>query len=58
MDRILMFMVGAIFVIGGAYISKSSLDAKNFMESAIFGLMGVSVGLFLVIMAVTGPPSY
>jgi drug/metabolite transporter superfamily protein YnfA len=58
MDRILIFLVGAVFAIGGCYIAKCSLEAKNFLEVALFGIMGFSIGLFLVIVAVTGPPNY
>lgn len=52
-----MFIVGVTFVAGGGYIAKSSLDAKNLMETALFGLLGVTIGLFLVICALCGPPS-
>lgn len=56
-ERLLMFIVGVTFVAGGGYIAKSSLDAKNLMETALFGLLGVTIGLFLVICALCGPPS-
>lgn len=56
-ERFLMFTIGITFVTGGTYIAKSSLDAKNLMECALFGLLGVTAGLFLVISAVTGPPA-
>jgi hypothetical protein len=58
MDRVLMALVGITFVAGGTYISKCSLDAKNMMESAMFGLMGVGIGLFLLVCAFVGPPNY
>lgn len=51
-----MFLVGATLVFGGGLISKSSLEAKNLIECALFGLLGVSFGLFLVICAIAGPP--
>jgi hypothetical protein len=56
-ERFLMFTVGITFVGGGTYIAKSSLDAKNLMETALFGLLGVTAGLFLVISSIFGPPS-
>lgn len=56
MSRVLMFLVGITFVGGGTYIAKSSLEAKNMLESAMFGLMGVAIGLFLLICAIAGPP--
>ena len=52
-----MFTIGLTFVTGGGYIAKSSLDAKNLMETALFGLLGVTVGLFLLICSIVGPPS-
>lgn len=57
MERFLMLTIGLAFVGGGTYIAKSSLDAKNLMECALFGLLGVTAGLFLVISAVVGPPT-
>lgn len=57
MDRFLMFMVGVTFVGGGTYIARCSLEAKNMLESAVFGLLGVAIGLFLLICAIAGPPS-
>lgn len=53
-----MATVGLTFVGGGAYIAKSSLEAKNLIETAIFGLLGVAVGLFLIITSIVGPPGY
>ncbi len=56
-EKILQFIVGIVFVLGGGFIAKSSLDAKNMIESALFGLLGVSVGLFLIIVVFFGAPS-
>lgn len=56
LERFLMLSVGVVFVVGGGIIAKSSLEAKNLMEVALFGLLGVSAGLFLVICAFGGPP--
>lgn len=58
MDKVLMIVIGITFIAGGTYIAKCSLEAKNLIESALFGLMGVAVGLFLLITAAVGPPSY
>ncbi len=57
MDQVLMFVVGVTFVAGGTYIAKSALDAKNMIESALFGLMGVAIGLFLLICSINGAPN-
>lgn len=54
-ERLLMFIVGVTFVAGGGFIAKSSLDAKNLMETAMFGLLGLMAGLFLIITAICGP---
>jgi hypothetical protein len=57
-EKILMTLVGIMFIIGGGNIAKCSLEAKNLIQTAIFGMIGVAVGLFLVITAICGPPSY
>lgn len=52
-----MFIVGSVFVFGGSVICRDAFeDAKNVLESTIFGLMIVGVGLALCIWAFTGPP--
>jgi hypothetical protein len=56
LERILMVLVGVTFIGGGGLIAKSSLEAKNLIETALFGLFGVGVGIFLVIAGVFGPP--
>ncbi|MBI4533051.1 MAG: hypothetical protein HY711_03815 [Candidatus Melainabacteria bacterium] len=55
-DRLLMFVIGAIFVGAGGVFVKGALDAKNLIESALFGLLGVGIGLFLCVIAMIGPP--
>ena len=55
-ERILEFIVGVVFVLGGGFIAKNALDAKNMIETALFGLLGVSAGLFLLICCFLGPP--
>lgn len=51
-----MLLVGLSFLGGGLWIAKCSLETKNLMETAIFGLMIVATGLFLIVSAVAGPP--
>jgi hypothetical protein len=58
LDGILMFIVGLVFVLGGSYLSYCALGAKNMIEAAMFGLMGVAIGLFLIATTFFGPPSY
>ena len=55
MDRVLMFVIGAIFVGAGGSFVKGALDARNLIESALFGLLGVGIGLFLCVVAIVGP---
>ncbi len=57
MDQVLMFIVGITFIAGGSFIAKNALDAKNMVESALFGMMGVAIGLFLLICSINGPPN-
>jgi hypothetical protein len=56
MDRVITFVIGAIFIGGGAIFIKGAFDAKNLIESAMFGLLGIATGLFLCIVAVCGAP--
>ena len=57
LESILMFVIGAVFVYGGGVICIQAFeDAKNVLESCIFGLCILGVGLALVIWAFTGPP--
>lgn len=55
-DRIMMFVVGVTFIIGGGLIAKNSLDSKNLIETALFGLLGLGTGVFLVVCAFCGAP--
>ena len=54
--RVLLFVVGAIFVGAGGKFVKDSMGAKDLIESSLFGLLGVLVGLFLLGIAFFGPP--
>jgi hypothetical protein len=57
-DSLLMIVIGLVFVAGGSYLAYCSLGAKNMIEAAMFGLMGVAIGLFLIATAFFGPPNY
>ncbi len=54
--RILLFVVGGIFIAAGGRFVKDSLEAKDLIESTLFGLFGVAIGLFCVVVAIIGPP--
>jgi hypothetical protein len=56
LDRVLMAAVGLTFLAGGGFIARCSLDAKNLIETALFGLLGVGIGIFLIVAALCGPP--
>ncbi|HEY9868056.1 MAG TPA: hypothetical protein V6D08_02510 [Candidatus Obscuribacterales bacterium] len=56
MDRVVMFFIGAVFIGGGLVFIKGAFDAKNLIESALFGLLGVATGIFLCVVAITGAP--
>lgn len=58
LDTVLDVIIGLVFVAGGSYLAYCSIGAKNMIESAMFGLMGVAIGLFLIATAFFGPPSY
>jgi hypothetical protein len=58
LEQVLMIIVGLFFVAGGGFIARCALDSKNLIETAFFGLIGVGSGLFLIICALFGPPSY
>jgi hypothetical protein len=52
----LMGLIGLVFCAGSAVIAKNSLDAKNMIETAMFGFLGLSTGVFLIMSAFTGAP--
>ncbi len=54
--RVLLFVVGGIFIGAGARFIKDSMEAKDLIESTLFALLGVVIGLFLVGVALVGPP--
>lgn len=56
-ESIIMFIIGVVFVGGGSILCKQAFeDAKNVLESTIFGLGIVCVGLLLCVWSITGPP--
>lgn len=55
-ERILELVLGAVFVLGGGLIAKNSLESKNLVETALFGLLGVATGLFLCVCGLCGAP--
>ena len=49
--------IGAVFLGGGLHFVKQSFDAaKNPLQCALFALIGVGVGLWLCLWAITGIP--
>lgn len=54
--RILLFVVGAIFAGAGGRFVIDSMEAKDLIESTLFGLFGILIGLFLIGVAIFGPP--
>lgn len=58
-ERIMMFVVGAVFLGGGLVFLKQAFDdSKNPIESALFSLLGVATGIWLCLWAITGIPEY
>ena len=55
-ERLLMFIVGVTFICGGGMIARGALESKNLIDTSLFGLLGIGVGIFLVISAICGPP--
>ena len=56
-EKILLFIIGAIFVGGGGVFTYQAFeDAKNVFESLIFSLMIVAAGMCFIIWAIGGPP--
>ena len=56
MLRVLSLIIGITFITGGGVILKGSMDARNLPDTAFFGLFGIGIGIFLVIVAILGPP--
>ena len=57
MERLLVIIVGAIFLGGGSVLAKHGWeDDKNTIECVAFGLMGVVFGVFLFWVGIFGPP--
>jgi hypothetical protein len=57
LERVMMFLVGAVFLGGGLVFVKQAFDdAKNALESMLFALMGVATGVWLCLWAIFGIP--
>jgi len=57
LERILMFIIGAVFLGGGLIFIKQAVEgAKNMIESALFGLLGFMAGVWLIWWAIAGIP--
>ena len=55
--RLMMFIVGAVFLGGGLIFVKQAFDdSKNVIESVLFALMGVGTGIWLCLWALFGIP--
>ncbi|CAN5312237.1 hypothetical protein BH11CYA1_BH11CYA1_23730 [soil metagenome] len=56
-ERILLFILGAIFVGGGGVFTVQAFeDAKNVFESLVFSLMIVAAGMCFIMWSINGPP--
>lgn len=56
-ERVLMFIIGAVFIGGGGIFTLQAFeDAKNVFEALIFSILIVAVGCCLCVWTFTGPP--
>jgi hypothetical protein len=56
-ERILLFIVGSVFVVGALIFSKQSLDsAKNIYQCALFAILGFMAGMLFICWSLGGPP--
>ena len=56
-ERILLFIVGSVFLVGGLIFCKQSLDAaKNIYECVLFALLGFMAGMLFICWSLGGPP--
>jgi len=57
LERILLFCVGVVFVVGGVVFCKQSLaQAKNLIQCIAFSLLGFMAGMLFICWALGGPP--
>jgi hypothetical protein len=54
--RLMLFVVGVIFAGAGARFVRDSMEAKDLIESTLFGALGIAIGLFCIGIAFFGPP--
>ena len=56
-ERIMMLIVGAVFLGGGLLFVKQAFDgSKDVIQSVLFGILGVATGIWLCLWAITGIP--
>ncbi len=55
MERFLTFAIGVVFTVGGFILAKDAIFSvrRNIAESVIFGVLGMMVGIFLLVLAIT-----
>jgi hypothetical protein len=51
-----MFLVGAIFLGGSTFLVIKSFEARNLIVAAMWGCLGLAIGIFLCVTAITGFP--
>jgi hypothetical protein len=57
LERILLLIIGLIFMGGGGVLTKQGFDdAKNVFETLIFGMLIMTMGFLLCIWTFAGPP--
>jgi uncharacterized membrane protein len=57
LERVMMFIVGAVFLGGGLIFVKQAFDAsKDVIKSVLFALLGVGTGIWLCLWALMGIP--
>ena len=57
LERLMMFIVGSVFLGGGLVFVKQAFDdSKNVIESVMFALMGVGTGIWLCLWSIMGIP--
>jgi hypothetical protein len=54
MLRLLMFLVGAVFVGGSGLFIVRSFDSRNLLIAALWSCFGLAVGVFLCAYAILG----
>gem|GEM_PF-5066445 len=55
MERVLSFILGLVYIGGGAFFVRSSIAARNFLIAVFIGIFGIAIGLFLCYAAFLPP---